>query len=102
MGILDCNMWYNGAESGLTDLLSSVMSSAVHGMPRVMSDSELTTGLTKASPVVIPDKMPMTTLNRDLDGEAKQVRKTESAATQLCMDDIVKYRKNVGMTQEGL
>lgn len=56
------------------------MSSTVQGMPRVMSDSELTTGLTKASPVVIPDKMPMTTLNLDLEGEAKQVRKTESAA----------------------
>lgn len=51
----------------LTHLLSSVMSSAVQGMPRVMSDNEFTTGLTKASPVVIPDKMPMTTLNLDLD-----------------------------------
>ena len=51
------------------------MSSAVQGIPRVMSDSELTTGLTKANPVVIPDKMPMTTLNLDLDGEAKQIRK---------------------------
>ena len=50
-----------------TNLFSSVMSSAVQGMPRVMSDNELTTGLTKASPVVIPDKMPMTTLNLDLD-----------------------------------
>lgn len=50
----------------LTNLLSSVTSSAVHGMPRVISDSELTTGFTKASPVVMPDKMPMTTLNRDL------------------------------------
>lgn len=54
-----------------TDLLSSVMSSAVQGMPRVISDSELTTGLTKASPVVIPDKMPMTTLNLDLMWEEK-------------------------------
>lgn len=54
-----------------TDLLSSVMSSAVQGMPRVISDSELTTGLTKASPVVIPDKMPMTTLNLDLMREEK-------------------------------
>lgn len=49
-----------------TDLLSSVMSSAVQGMPRVISDNELTTGFTKARPVVIPDKMPMTTLNLDL------------------------------------
>lgn len=52
-----------------THLLSSVMSSAVQGMPRVISDSELTTGFTKASPVVMPDKMPMTTLNLDLHGE---------------------------------
>lgn len=36
-------------------------------MPSVISDRELTTGLTKASPVVIPDKMPMTTLNLDLE-----------------------------------
>lgn len=43
------------------------MSNAVQGMPSVISDNELTTGLTKASPVVIPDKMPMTTLNLDLD-----------------------------------
>lgn len=50
-----------------TNLFSSVMSSAVQGMPRVIRDNELTTGLTKASPVVIPDKMPMTTLNLDLD-----------------------------------
>lgn len=59
------------------------MSSAVQGMPRVMSDSELTTGLTKANPVVMPDKMPMTTLNLDLDGEAKlkSRQKKESAAT---------------------
>lgn len=48
------------------------MRSTVQGMPRVMSDSELMTGLTKASPVVIPDKMPMTTLNLDLDTVAKQ------------------------------
>lgn len=48
------------------------MSSTVQGMPRVISDNELTTGLTKASPVVIPDKMPMTTLNLDLDWKAKQ------------------------------
>lgn len=41
-------------------------------MPRVMSDSELTTGLTKAKPVVIPDRMPMTTLNLDLDGGAER------------------------------
>lgn len=54
-----------------TNLLSSVMSSAVQGIPRVMSDSELTTGFTKASPVVIPDKMPMTTLNLDLDREGR-------------------------------
>lgn len=52
-----------------TNLLSSVMSSAVQGMPRVISDSELTTGFTKASPVVMPDKMPMTTLNLDLHWE---------------------------------
>lgn len=51
----------------LTHLLSSVMSSAVQGIPRVMSDNEFRTGLTNASPVVIPDKMPMTTLNLDLD-----------------------------------
>ena len=49
------------------------MSSTVQGMPRVISDNELTTGLTKASPVVIPDKMPMTTLNLDL----KQIRTTK-------------------------
>lgn len=58
-----------------TNLLSSVMSSAVQGIPRVMSDSELTTGLTKAKPVVIPDKMPMTTLNLDLHGEEKEMHK---------------------------
>lgn len=50
-----------------TNLLSSVMSSAVQGIPRVMSDSELMTGLTKANPVVMPDRMPMTTLNLDLE-----------------------------------
>lgn len=54
-----------------TNLFSSVMSSAVQGMPRVIRDNELTTGLTKASPVVIPDKMPMTTLNLDLDWKIK-------------------------------
>lgn len=53
------------------NLFSSVMSSAVQGMPRVIRDNELTTGLTKASPVVIPDKMPMTTLNLDLDWQIK-------------------------------
>ena len=45
------------------------MSSAVQGMPKVISDNELMTGFTKANPVVIPDKMAMTTLNRDLDWE---------------------------------
>ena len=39
------------------------MSSTVQGMPRVIRDRALTTGLTKASPVVMPDKMPTTTLN---------------------------------------
>lgn len=70
-------------------LFSSVMSRAVQGMPRVMSDRELTTGLTKASPVVIPDKMPMTTLNLDLHGEAKQVCtcKLKTAIVKECLDD---------------
>lgn len=54
------------------------MSSAVQGMPRVISDSELTTGLTKASPVVIPDKMPMTTLNLDLMWEEKSENQKRS------------------------
>lgn len=48
------------------------MSNSVQGMPRVISDRELMTGLTKASPVVIPDKIPMTTLKRDLHGETKK------------------------------
>lgn len=46
-------------------------------MPRVINDSELTTGLTKARPVVIPDRMPMTTLNLDLDGGADTRRRLE-------------------------
>lgn len=60
------------------------MSSAVQGMPRVMSDNELTTGLTKASPVVIPDKMPMTTLNLDLDWRAKKKKKMSEQSFALC------------------
>lgn len=44
-------------------------------MPRVINDSELTTGLTKARPVVIPDRMPITTLNLDLDGGAEKANK---------------------------
>lgn len=46
-------------------------------MPRVINDSELTTGLTKARPVVIPDRMPMTTLNLDLDGGTETRRRSE-------------------------
>lgn len=73
-----------------TDLLSSVISRAVQGMPRVINDSELTTGLTKARPVVIPDRMPMTTLNLDLDGGAQtrkdvQKKKTIPVPIKLCM-----------------
>lgn len=64
-------------------------------MPRVIRDNELTTGLTKASPVVIPDKMPMTTLNLDLNGKAKQVRKKTIATKTNTMYSIVKLRKNV-------
>ena len=56
----------------------------MQGMPRVISDNELTTGLTKASPVVIPDKMPMTTLNLDLNQKAKQVRTTKIAYEHHC------------------
>lgn len=73
-----------------TNLFSSVMSSAVQGMPRVMSDNELTTGLTKASPVVIPDKMPMTTLNLDLDWRAK----TKKCQNRV-LPSVVKFRWNV-------
>ena len=61
----------------------------MQGMPRVISDNELTTGLTKASPVVIPDKMPMTTLNLDLNQKAK------SEQQKLLMNTIVKLRKTV-------
>lgn len=52
------------------------MSSAVQGMPSVISDSELTTGFTKASPVVMPDKMPTTTLNLDLRGGGGEAEAT--------------------------
>lgn len=48
----------------------------MQGMPSVIKDSELTTGLTKARPVVIPDRMPMTTLNLDLRGGAEHKRGT--------------------------
>lgn len=77
-------------------LFSSVMSSTVHGIPRVISDSELTTGFTKASPVVIPDKMPMTTLNLDLDG---LMNKTDRYCCNNSMNMIVRYRGSVWMTQ---
>lgn len=57
-------------------------------MPSVINDSELTTGLTKARPVVIPDRMPMTTLNLDLDGGAKtrkDVQKKQSQSPSNCL-----------------
>lgn len=57
-------------------------------MPSVINDSELTTGLTKARPVVIPDRMPMTTLNLDLDGGAetrKDVQKNQSQSPSNCL-----------------
>lgn len=64
------------------------MSSAVQGMPRVISDSELTTGFTKASPVVMPDRMPMTTLNLDLhweeDSEKENERRLEERRQPKC------------------
>lgn len=52
---------------GFTHLLSSVMRRAVQGIPSVISEIELMAGLMKASPVVIPEKMPTTILNLDLE-----------------------------------
>jgi len=49
-----------------TDLFSSVMRRAVHGIPSVMRDMEFIAGLMKARQVVIPERMPMTILNLDL------------------------------------
>ena len=54
------------------------MSSTVQGMPRVIRDRALTTGFTKASPVVMPDKMPTTTLNLVL-------KRGERAIVQVCV-----------------
>lgn len=57
-------------------------------MPSVINDSEFTTGLTKARPVVIPDRMPMTTLNLDLDGGAetrKDIQKNQSQSPSNCL-----------------
>lgn len=71
------------------------MRRTVQGMPSVMRDTELTTGFTKASPVVIPDKMPMTTLNRDLNARAKPVRTTKVAETLLSMENIVEFRGEI-------
>lgn len=59
----------------LTDLLSSVMRRAVHGIPRVINEMELIAGLMKARPVVIPERMPTTILNLDLE---KQVDREKS------------------------
>jgi len=59
-----------------------------------MRDSELRTGLTKASPVVIPEKMAMTTLNLDLHGEAKQ--EADFVAISSFYKHIVKYRIQAG------
>lgn len=49
-----------------TDLFSSVMRRAVHGIPSVMREMEFIAGLMKARQVVIPERMPMTILNLDL------------------------------------
>lgn len=46
------------------------MSKAVQGMPRLIREMALMAGLTNASPVVIPERIPMTTLNLIL-GERK-------------------------------
>lgn len=50
----------------LTNLLSSVMRRAVQGIPSVINEIELMAGLMKASPVVMPERMPTTILNLDL------------------------------------
>ncbi len=49
-----------------SDLFSSVMRRAVHGMPSVMREMEFIAGLMKARQEVIPEITPMTILNLDL------------------------------------
>lgn len=77
----------------LTDLLSSVMRRAVHGIPSVINVIELMAGLMKARPVVIPERMPMTILNLDLekqrDREKKEIHYTYEHSCDL------KKKKNV-------
>lgn len=64
-------------------------------MPRVISDNELTTGLTKASPVVIPDKMPMTTLNLVLKLKKENISDKQKLQQCCTLSRIVKLRQNI-------
>lgn len=57
----------------LTDLLSSVMRRAVHGTPSVINEIELMDGLMKARHVVMPESMPTTILNLDLEKQRNRV-----------------------------
>lgn len=62
----------------LTDLFSSVMRRAVHGIPSIINEIELMAGLMKARPVVIPERMPTTILNLDLE------KQTDGGKREMC------------------